>query len=333
MDDPQLSIPQMETESMSGVTIAVIVLIVVVVIAVVILIVYLATNNGSSSPRPPSPICPLPPQPVNVNAVRFNNYITVSWNVVFGADSYNIYNKIGNSGVCTSNYNGKNNTSSTSITFNNLPMDQTIYFTITAINNCGEGPQSNTFKLDPIMPLIIQPTVLPDKANSPKVQLVSDNSNHPKKSNTVNISYDSDGSKFYIFQGTGQHGAVDNYLYIVPDSEIANQIALKCQTETSHILSTLKSAVKTIILDPKAPKVLDSTFEVKWKATPNTDQYVVFLASQDKYGNFHHVGDFTQDTSLVLNTNPGDNLIFGLVLGYKTQDQSDVSDATIFVTK
>ena len=331
MDEVQLSVPEVQSEGMSGTTIAIIILIIIVVIAIVVIIIVLVMNNGSSSPRPPGPVCLLPPEPINLTAVRFNSYVTVSWNTMLGVDSYNVYYRIGNANVCANNFDGKINTSSTSTNFNNLPNDKKIYFAVTAINHCGEGPPSKIVSVDAIMPLM-KINVLPDKADSPTVELVSNNCYYAKNSVIVNLNYSDTNSRFYLLQGTGQHGTVDDYLYIMPGPGPANQLALKCGIETTHTLTTLKLGQKSEILNPDAPKTLDSTFDLEWKPLTQIDQYVIFLASQDRYGNFHHVGGFTTDTKITLDTNPGDNVIFGLVLGFKNQDLSGVSDTTIFST-
>jgi hypothetical protein len=336
MEESQLSMPnnQESNGTSTWIIVLVVILALIVIIFVVILIVYLATNNTPDSPRPPNPDCLLPPIPNNVTAVKFNSYITISWSAVFGADFYNIYYKINDTNVSPTSYNNVSKTSSTSITYNNLDTSQSIYFIVTAVNNCGQGAPSKTVSIVP--PVVYMTPSVPDPLpNPPTVTLVSNNCYYEKRSNTVDINFSysniPDGS--YILQGTGQHSNIDNYLYVVPgySSDPAHNVALKCGgIQSSHTVTTISKTIQATILDHSLE---NNTCTLTWKALEDVDQYVVFVASQDKYGNYHHTGTFTADTTASVEITANDSLIFGLVLGYNQSDLNGPSDPTIFITE
>ena len=82
--------------------------------------------------------------------------ITISWNAVAGATSYNVYRSSSSSGT----YTELGNTIETSYTDNGLSGMTTYYYKVAAINNSGTGTQSSAFSATTQHPSLKSPTGL-----------------------------------------------------------------------------------------------------------------------------------------------------------------------------
>lgn len=96
----------------------------------------------------------LPSTPTGLTATSGNSEVTLSWNSVSGAISYNLY-MASASGITKSNYsslaNGMNHTGVTSpFTHTGLTNGTTYYFVVTAVNAEGESTESSEVSAAPV---------------------------------------------------------------------------------------------------------------------------------------------------------------------------------------
>jgi len=99
----------------------------------------------------------LPAAPTGVTAVRNSTIpstITVSWNAVSGAVSYNVYWATSDTGTNLLK-EGENITATTFQSVGN-PTNSTSYFRVTAVNSAGEGTASDWVPVGPVVPAAIQ---------------------------------------------------------------------------------------------------------------------------------------------------------------------------------
>lgn len=98
------------------------------------------TMNASNIPQAPAPTPTAPPAVMGVSATGGQNQVTVSWQPVTGATSYNIYwSKT--SGV-TSSSGTKISAATSPYTHTGLTAGTTYYYIVTAVSSAGEGAAS-----------------------------------------------------------------------------------------------------------------------------------------------------------------------------------------------
>ena len=335
-----------------GLIIATIILAVVVIALIVIVIILLIRRQQTASKNEcnfntdcsSGKICfenrcisdtspPNPPSNVKVEYDIIDRSATVSWDASPGAKSYNIYRKLEDPSVGVNNYVRKEATVNTNFKFVTLD-EGTHYFVVTALNAFFE-------ESEPSHPVVLAPSCgsLPTTMASP---IVSQSSNDcgvaPLDSEEISISFPNmtipDG--FYVIEGTGQVGSVSNYFYIIQGSSWgpANGMRLKCGgLETKHKILQITD-FKQAELTVSGPVTTGDTFQMTWKAIVGSEEYFVFLVGVNGDGVPHFYGGYAKstDTSLILNTNSGDNLYFGIVLGYKLCDKSLYSSETTYIT-
>ncbi len=93
-----------------------------------------------------------PPSPAGVNATPGDGQVTISWNSVSGATSYNLYWST-SPGVSKASYTEKifNGTISP-LTHTGRINDTTYYYVVTAVNSCGESNESSQVSATPGRP-------------------------------------------------------------------------------------------------------------------------------------------------------------------------------------
>lgn len=96
----------------------------------------------SGGGTPPTP----PPAPSGVTASAGNGQVTVSWNAVSGADSYNVKRAASSSGPYATIASGITSTSHTDTSVVN---GTTYYYVVTAVNSAGESPASSPVSATP----------------------------------------------------------------------------------------------------------------------------------------------------------------------------------------
>jgi alpha-tubulin suppressor-like RCC1 family protein len=122
-----------------------------------------AVNDGgeslASTQVSATPQVPLPDAPSGISAVGGNAQVTVSWNAVSGANSYNIYYTT-TSGVTPLN-GTKISSVSSPYTISGLTYGSTYYFVITAVNSRGEGATSPEVGIVLQLPAPRNPSAIP----------------------------------------------------------------------------------------------------------------------------------------------------------------------------
>ncbi len=106
--------------------------------------------------------CVLPPVPAGISTAAGNGQVTISWDPVSGATSYNIY------WATTSGFTKVDGTKITNATApytqTGLTNGTTYYYVITAVNECGEGSESQQGSATPSA--VQSPPQLPPPPNS-----------------------------------------------------------------------------------------------------------------------------------------------------------------------
>jgi len=97
-----------------------------------------ATASAATASAPPVPS--VPSAPANVMATGGTNQVTLSWNAVTGATSYNVYYAT-TTGVTTSNGTKVSNATSPAV-LTSLAAGTTYYYIVTAVNSTGESTAS-----------------------------------------------------------------------------------------------------------------------------------------------------------------------------------------------
>lgn len=275
---------------------------------------------------------PPTPSPVSVNNDPLAGTATISWASSTGATSYNVYRKLGDSSVSKSNYTQKENTTSLNRTFTTLPVG-THYFVVTAVNQCGESDES--------FPVLVAPrcSSFPTIMIAPTVVQSLNDCGGLTNVETVDISFPdmsiSDG--VYVVEGTGQDGQVSAYTYLVQGSSWgpATGIPLKCGGVSSTHTVTQITDVENATITVSGPVITGTSFNVTWNPNPGAEEAVVFVVGIHPVTSVpHFYGGYASGTanSLTLQTNSGDNLVFGIVLTYKKCSKSAASLPAAYTT-
>lgn len=339
-----------EPRSRTGFVIAVIILI-ILVIALLIVVIVLAvrkqntvssaectTNQNCSSGK----ICTngscvtyvapvLTPNPVTIAYDSLTGAATVTWAPVTGITSYHVYRKLEDPSVSVNNYDSKQTIQGTSTTFTSLA-EGTHYFVVTSVNSGGESQPSS--------PVILAPScgVFPVTMPAPTVTETANNCSGVKASDQVSVAFTnmSIPNGVYVVQGTGQAGSISQYLYLVQGNAFgpATQINLTCgSTSTNHTVTQI-TQVSDMLITVNDAVTTTGAFTMTWRPMAGAERYVVWLTGVNANGVSHYYGGFANanDTALTIQTNPGDTLVYGLVLGYRICNQSSTSPVAVYVT-
>lgn len=351
--EPMIRLPSNsppKPSSKIGYLVGIIILIIVVVTLIVVIIVLLARRSKMIVPECKtnadctggkfcsSNVCvfcigppPIPAQ-VAINNTPLSGTATISWSTSTGATSYNVYRKIGDPSVSKSNFHQKENTTSTTRTFTSLPTG-THYFVVTSVNQCGESDES--------IPVLLAPSCssFPTTMVAPTVVQSLNDCGGLTNVETVDISFPDmsipDG--VYIVEGTGQDGSVSPYTYLVQGSSWgpATGIALKCGGVASTHTVTQIIDVENATITVTGPVITGTSFNMTWNPNAGAEEAIVFVVGIDPVTSVpHFYGGYASGTanSLVVNTNNGDNLVFGIVLTYKKCNKSIASAPTPYLT-
>jgi hypothetical protein len=343
------SVVTYKPQSRIGLIVGIIILVVVVIMLLVLVIILLVRKPKTAQPECTTnanctggKLCsngscvtctspPSRPSTVNSSYDPLTGEATITWSPVDRANSYNVYRKLEDPSVNVNNYSQREGTSGTSRLFTSLETG-THYFVVTAVNDCGESQPSS--------PVVLAPSCssLAGTMAAPTVTQTLNDCAGPTTSDQVSISFANTSipNGVYVVQGSGQAGVVDPYLYLVYGSSYGPTapIYLKCGgVATNHYVSQITD-VKNAPLTVSGPPVAGTTFTMTWKPVAGSERYLVFLVGVNGAGVAHYYGSFAEahETSLTLQTNSGDTLVFGLVLGYRICDQSTASPVTPYVT-
>jgi hypothetical protein len=113
-------------------------------------------ESAASSQVSATPQIPIPAAPTGVSASAGHDQVTISWNAVAGATSYNIYYST-TSGVTPANGNKLSNVTSP-YTHSALTNGTTYYYIVTAVNAAGESAASSQVSATPQVPAPAVPT-------------------------------------------------------------------------------------------------------------------------------------------------------------------------------
>lgn len=329
-------------------TIITIVIIIIIILFVLFFIIWLLNR-----PRPPTPDCvvdsecgagfrcvankcvaeptcfsePNRPNNLTISYDQLGDSATLSWSPVVNADRFCLYRKLADPTVSKVNYDDKVVVTSTSHMFTGL-LEGTHYFVVTAMNDCGESDESFPSVLAAICSSIPPATI------APVVTQDTNDCGGPSAAELVDISFPdisiTDG--VYIITGTGQAGAVDDYLTLIEGASHSDveDIAMKCGgVESSHYVQYATEAdLATLNFSGPPPALTGSMFKMEWLTIPGAEEYVAWFVCFDTLtGVFKHYGGFAPGsaTSLDLNVESGLEPAFALVVGYKLCNKSEKS--------
>ncbi len=158
-----------------------------------------ATNSAGTAYGNEINFTTAPPVPTNISATPGDKEVTIKWNAVSEATSYNIYWSI-NPGVSKTNFEGKFiDITTTSYSHTGLTSGTTYYYVVTAKNNYGESNESSEAKATP--PLLLQTnTISHDEEKHFYEVSVSSG-----QSLFVNINVASSQFEFYLY---GKYGSL-----------------------------------------------------------------------------------------------------------------------------
>lgn len=339
-------------KSNKGLIVGIIVLSVVVVILIVVVIIIAllkkkatTTTTGNSCATDSDcgnnlicsngkcAACSLPSTPSNV-ALTYDSLArtaTLTWTAVSTATSYNIYSKLEDPSVSPSNYTTVDSVTTTTKTYTTLDYG-THYYVVTAVNTCGQSLPSSPVVFAPACQFL--PAVMP----APTVTQTNNDCAGSSASDIVSVSFMdmSATNGVYVVRGTGQKGNISPYLYLVQGDAFgpASGIHLTCGgVSTTHTVTQITDVTNANIV-AGAP-VSGNTYTVKWNPVAGAEEYVVMLVGVEIVtGLPHFYGGYApaNATSLTLDTNNNDTIVFEMVLGYRICNKSPTSAITTYVT-
>jgi hypothetical protein len=327
---------------------------IILLVIIIILIIWAAANHNNNNkavcssdsdcpsnqlcvngkcvvnPHPPCGLLPTIPTGVTATSNELGKSAVISWTASSTATSYTVYAKLNDPGVGKNNYDSKVSTTATTTTFTNLPQGTT-YFVVTSSNACGESDASS-------------PAVLASSCNSlpptPASPAISQDSNDcvgPAAAQFIEAHVTNAGltNGGYILQGTGQIGAVGNYLVVLPQSSYGpiSGITQACTgNKTSHTVIDVANWVEANITSVP-PSISGTSYTMTWQPLVGADEYVAFIVGEGPTS-FYFFGGFAPGsaTSLTIPTQPGLVPTYGVVLAYKLCDKSQPSAPTIWTT-
>jgi hypothetical protein len=332
------------TETPQRASTAWIVVIIIVIIIILILIALLIWALTTRSTTTTTGCQTAPPAPTNVNASynAASDTTIVTWTIVTDPNvednvvTYTIYRSQNDATVSKTNFDQKVDRPAISstgevnpliVTFANLPIG-TQYFAVTAANACGESALSN------VDSIVVGCAEIVPKPPAPTISTDANACLTPAAVEFIEINVANanlvDGG--YIVRGTGQSGAVENYLSVLPQSSFGpiSGVTQKCNggVSTHNVINVSKwsEAVVTSAL----PAVTSNTYQVTWTALPEVDEYVVWFVGSG--GNlFYFYGGFAAGNTTSLNLPVTNGLVgfYVAVLGYKLCDKSDQSNDAV----
>lgn len=325
-----------------------IVILAMVVIALLVAVIVLATrktvakvqcstnsdcNSGLLCSNNVCVSCISPPGPPTISSVSVvGTAVTLTWSAVNGASAYNIYGKLEDPSVGYGNNDQKQTVTVLSANFTNLTSG-THYYVVTAVNSCGESQPSSPSAIVPVC------SSTPTAPAAPTVVQSSNDCAGATSSDIINVSFPdlSIPNGVYVVQGTGQKGSIHNYFYLVQGNSWgpATGIHLGCGgVSTTHKVTRITN-VQNAPLTVSGSSLVGVNFNMTWNKVAGSEKYLVFLVGVNSTtGTPHFYGGYAAGTesSLLLDTNSGDTLVFGLVLGFRVCDQSPASALTTYIT-
>lgn len=336
--------------SRAGFIIGIIILAIIVIVLIIILIILLVRRRGLISPQctantdcPAGQFCsnnrcvscsapPSTPSTVTITYDSDAGTATLNWAPSNTASSYNVYRKLGDPSVGVNNYTRREGTTATTKSFTSLE-NGTHYFVVTALNACGESAPSSPVRLAAVC------SSRPAAMAAPIVTQTDDNC-ISDNIEIVEVEFDNENidNGVYVIQGTGQHGTVGAYTYLVPGEfhGPASDINLSCGgVSTNHNVMQITDVTEAdITVTSDGPIVTGTSFKVTWNQVPGAERYIIFVVGVNGDSVPHYYGGFAEahETALTIQTNEGDTLVFGIVLGFRICDASDVSASTEHIT-
>jgi hypothetical protein len=270
------------------------------------------------------------PQNVMVTNAGSGN-VTITWNSVANASSYNVYRKA-NSSVTTSNFDQKMGVTVTHASFTTLASPSTQYFGVTAANSSGESLLSE----------VVSTSICSSQPTAPTSPTVTESSNscfataasETVASSTSNSNVSS--STYFIFSGTGQQGSNTTYSGIVQgntSTPTLTGISLSCTNVSSHTAQYILSG-QNVTSTSNITSPVGSSTTITWNAVPNVDFYIVSVKTTDSNGNIHYTSSTisSSNTSTPVSTNSGDTYNSAIIIGYTSCNLSTVSTASSHVS-
>lgn len=330
-------------------TIWIIVLIIAIVIIVIVFIVYAATRDTdecSIDSDCSSGVCvdgsckscgspPSPPSSVTIIYDRIDGTATLYWVESIesrNTTSYCIYRSFEDPGVGKNSFDQVVKTVNRQYTFEDLE-EGSHYFVVTAKNLCGESTESAPYKIAPSCGSV------PPISSPPSVTQDSDLCTDPEQAEVIEIDYTDqsipDGG--YIITGNNQIGDVSNYFFLEEGGSPSSAVNFqKCNGVTStHSVSYVTEWTDAELDMDEPDELTGTTFEMKWKLVTGAEEYAVWLvAIHPVLGIPYFYGGYAPggSRSIHLDVQSGLEPVFGVVVGYKLCDKSNVSTATPHTT-
>lgn len=318
-----------------GISIWTIIAIIVIVTILIIVIILTAVRVSSAKKKtttttpPATTSCSVLGAPGNVGVIYNSEDGTaaVSWSSVAGAIRYRVYRKLGDNTVNTANYDQRVDTLGTNFNFIDLAPG-THYFVVTSFNACGESTVSSPAVFSPSCGATLTAPA------PPSVSFASDDCGLTNAVEAANITFSWETSfagGTYILSGDGQHGLVDKYVIVIDrDANPSGMapVSLRCgEFASQHYINYLKTVQNATVSIGTATNI-GSTFAINWTPIAGAEMYVIGLTSEDSDGNIHYSGGYAsaQQTSIVLQTNAGDNVTEVKVRAFRVCDRSPISD-------
>jgi alpha-tubulin suppressor-like RCC1 family protein len=240
-----------------------------------------------------------PAAPTGVSAAAGDKRITVSWPVVSGAASYNIYMSTV-TGVTKGSFTSSTSTTTISHVQTGLTNGTAYFFVVTAVNNIGESAESNQVSASPKPPPAV-PTGVSTVAGDKEVR--------------VNWSPVSDTTSYNVYMATAAGVTKANYASLA-GGMIHTGIATSTYLHTGltndttyfFIVTALNSSGESAESDeksgtpkPPAPSKLtgvssvpgDGRITVSWKTISSAASYKIYMSTTTGVTK----GNFTSSTS------------------------------------
>jgi len=229
-----------------------------------------------------------PDAPTNVRAEALSSTeLTVSWDAVNGAKSYNIYTKQGD--LTSGYYLAWENLTRTTATITGRHPSTTYYFRISAKNDCGEGemslPEVSVVTQECNLPALPDPTSVTATVLSAKIVRLDWNEVSGAASYTIYRSTNRNSDFWSVSGGTEFKGTsfTDSTLSASTTYYYAVKPINECG-KSSYISSVTTATTKCETPIPTNVAVTAKTsnsLEITWDAIGNAVSYSVYRATRD----------------------------------------------------
>ena len=257
-------------------------------------LVVTATVNGvesyASAEVNSTPFYLAPPD--GLSAIAGDGEVTLSWNSVADADSYQVYYSTSDN-VSSTNYEVVASTSITSVVLDGLTNGTTYYFIVSSTNSFGESNTSMVTPSTPSVPLPVTPTnIIATPGNG---------------SATVSWDMDAVNSSYTIYGSTASGFTVDSAEFIISDiisspytvTGLTNQTTYNFIVAAANTDGNISPGSTEISITPVAPSI----WTTKKKRIPHSnavtevvnDKIHVIGGYNGSYLNTHEVYDPVSD--------------------------------------